>query len=155
MLRDFPLLRNANHKKHSFLYLKIKYHTKNVAITQLHEEDKRMSVHEHTNTFDKELFKELAQLHNEIATKRKKENEFDELILSNKERAQHPNFLFLFAERVKSSSDYFSQHEEMCHFFYDIMKTNEQVKDMYFGLRAGIRLGMFEDLFEDYLSSRA
>jgi len=114
-----------------------------------------MSVNEHVNTFDKELFKELAQLHNEIATKRKKENEFDELVLSNKGRAQHPNFLFLFAERVSSSSDYFSQHKEMCHFFYYIMKTNEQVKEMNFGLRAGIRLGMFEDSFAEYLESLA
>lgn len=114
-----------------------------------------MSVHEHTNTFDKELFKELAQLHNEVVTKRKEEHAFDELVLLNKERAQHPNFLHLFSERATLSTDYFSKHEEMCRFFYNIMKTNEQVKDMDFGLRGGIRLGMFEDLFADYLSSRA
>jgi hypothetical protein len=102
---------------------------------------------------DKDYLKKLISLQNGIVVGRHKENEFDDFILNDKEKFNNPDYLQVVAERVELSNDFFNEHLDLCQFIYQFMKTNSDWEKLGFGLRADMRLGMFQDLFEEYLAS--
>lgn len=113
-----------------------------------------MDFREQWEKVDVDLFKSLIKLHNDIVMERKKESDFDDFVLSNKERLNNPDYLQIFAERVEILDEYFEEHYEMCKFFYDFMKDNEDWCKLDFSLRTYMRLGLFEDSFEEYLNQK-
>ncbi|WP_242249164.1 hypothetical protein [Bacillus cereus group sp. BfR-BA-01328] len=103
---------------------------------------------------DREFFIKFINIHNEILSGNKDEKDFDEFVLKNKEKLNNPDYLQIFAERMNSTVDYFHTHFEMCQFFYSFMEDNPEWKQLPFGLRTYLRLGMFEDLFKEYLHAQ-
>jgi len=113
-----------------------------------------MSFKDQWEKVDFDFFKEFLQLHNQICLGTVEENTFDEFVLKNKEKLNNPDYLQVFSERVEPSNEYFEKHMETCQFFYDFMKTNPDWTRLEFGLRTFIRLGVFEDMFEEFLESK-
>jgi hypothetical protein len=100
---------------------------------------------------DMDFLKQLISLHNEIAIKEKEEKEFDLFIMANKEKINNPDYLQVFAERVQITTDYYKEHYEVCRFFYDFMQENPEWRELPFGLRTYMRLGIFEETFKEFL----
>lgn len=98
-----------------------------------------------------DFFKKLVQLHNAISLEKKSDNEFSDFVLSNKEKFNNPDYLQIFAEWVEITDEFFDEHIELCKFVHQFMKDNSDWTRLNFGLKTHIRLGMFEDLFEEYL----
>lgn len=103
---------------------------------------------------DREFFIEFINLHNKISSGNEDEKSFDDFVLENKDNLNNPDYLQIFAERMNPTVDYFNTHFEMCQFFYSFMESNPDWKKLSFGLRTYLRLGMFEDLFMEYLKTR-
>lgn len=110
-----------------------------------------MSYKDQWNNVDMEFMHEMIKLHNDITFERKDENEFDNFILVNKRKFDNPDYMQVFSERVELLDEYFDEHMELCQFIYDFMQTNQDWRKLDFSFRTAIRLGMFEELFKEYL----
>lgn len=98
--------------------------------------------------------KKLISLQNNITFGHKKAHEFDEFVLNNKEKFNNPDYLQVIAERFELVDDFFEEHFELCEFVHIFMKNNPDWKNLGFGLRAHMRLGLFEELFQEYSEHR-
>lgn len=104
---------------------------------------------------DKDFFKQLVQIHNDVAVRSKEEKEFDSFVLENKEKINHPLCLHIFEGRIRNNQEYFDDHKEVCQFFYDFMKNNPDRIETDFGFAGTIKLGTFEDFYGKYLETKA
>lgn len=103
---------------------------------------------------DKKFIRELAKLHNQIAFREKDENEFDQLVLANKEKINNPVYLDIFASRVQLTKEYFQNHLEVCKLFFEFMEGNPEWIESGFGFSTSIRLGIFQDTFSEYMNEQ-
>lgn len=113
-----------------------------------------MRVQKQQGHIDFDFFKQMAELHNTVSLGDKEEKEFDAFVLENKEKCKRPEILEIFSERMSPTEEYVVEHYEMCKVFFDIMKSFEDWTELEFGLRTSIRLGIFEDVFEECSSKK-
>ncbi|PGR83527.1 hypothetical protein [Bacillus cereus] len=113
-----------------------------------------MGIQKQQGHMDFDFFKQIANLHNAVSLGEKEEKEFDTFVLENKEKCSHPEILEVFSERMSPTEEYVTERYEMCKVFFEIMKSFEDWTELDFGLRTAIRMGIFEDVFEECSSKK-
>ena len=102
----------------------------------------------------KEIFRNLVNLHNDIAVKRKDEFEFDNYVLSNLDLLDNPDYLQILLERIYiDDEEYFINHHELCLFIYNLILKYPECYNSDYGLRTCMRIGIFEDSFKVYFDN--
>lgn len=101
---------------------------------------------------DWDFLKELANLHNQVSCGFKTQEDFNNFILSNKDKINNPDYLQIFAENIELfDEEFYKANFEMCKLFFDFMQSNPDWSKLSFGLRTFMRLGCFEDSFKEFL----
>lgn len=79
----------------------------------------------------------------------------EDFILSNKERVNRVELLIIFISSIRIEKDFFSKHFDYCKVFYDYMINDEDYEEKIDSFSLFIRLGFFQETFEDYLKEHS
>lgn len=101
---------------------------------------------------DMDFLKQFVFLHNQISFGEKDEKEFDDFVLNNKNKLNNPDYLQVFAARVRLNPDYYREHYDMCYFFYDFMQNNPDWEKLDFPFSTYLVLKIFEESFKEHLN---
>ena len=117
--------------------------------------EKLTSVHKKEwNQFDMDFMIELLNLHNKVYLKEKTQEDFNNLVIKNKDKIDNPNYLQVFSENVMVFNiGFYRDNFDMCKIFYDFMVNNPEWVDLDFGLGTLLRLQVFQDTFTEFLES--
>lgn len=104
---------------------------------------------------DMDFFKEFVNLYNQVAFRKKTQEDFNKFVLENKDKLNNPDYLSVFSEDVELLDIFYKENFEMCKFFYDFMEETPGWIHLDYGLRTSMRLAIFQDLFKKYLEGLA
>ena len=106
------------------------------------------------NKVDNEFFNELLRLHNKHCMGRVTQEEFNTFVIENRDKIDNPDYLQIFSESISIHTEFFKENFEMCKIIYYFMVNNVEWIRLPFNLRDALRLGLFQDSFEEYLEER-